>query len=247
MKLQFGICDDDISYHEKIETLCRSYINDKNIEAAFFYFTNAEELLDFKDSIDILFLDIKMEGKSGVDILPVLRHKYNISHIIFITSYEEYVQDTFGVKTDGFLSKPVSSKRLYSFLDMIIETYKSNPIIEFQVGYDNSNKYIPANNILYLQGENNFTKVYTNGEYSDFLTYQTISYWENRLSEYGFIRVHKSYIVNLEYLVSVKDISTCEIQGNNILPIGRKYASAVKKSYDNYYLYKLRRLHNANR
>lgn len=215
--VRIGICDDEKEVQKEIERLC------KNRQGITVYcFDNAQAVLEIKEKLDILFLDIELGGMDGILLKDILEEKEIVTMIVFVTSHKEVMEQAFGKKTRGFLVKPIVEKRFYTILDKCMKEVEYVYPIMFSDG-----SKITSNDIFYIQSVQNYTKLYIENE--EQLLRKTLQEWENVLIEYGFVRIHKSYLVNMG------KIECCEhniILENGVqLPIGRAYKKKVMASY----------------
>lgn len=163
---------------------------------------------------DLIFLDIKLKKATGFDLLtqfPNLK-----AEVIFVTAYDNYAIKAFEMAAFGYLLKPVQYSELAKIIDryesrkrkdfinnhtqVLIENFDENRIKKLVVQNVNGFKVLPLENILYLQGEINYTRIFlANGE--KILTTKTLKEYDRLLSEFGFFRIHQSHLINLSFIV----------------------------------------------
>ena len=160
-----------------------------------------------KDAIEklnpnLIFLDIKMPGESGFDLLEFVSD--NI-YIVFVTAFDEYAIRAFEVNALDYLLKPVTKERLELTLDKLEESEEKkqeelkNLNFDDQIFLKLNNKYhfLKINTIIQITSEGDYSKVQTkNGDTS--LTIKSMKEWENRLPVSHFIRIHRSTIINTD-------------------------------------------------
>ena len=160
--MNIGICDDEkICLDRMIECLDKA---SKALETEFQYksFLSGEELLKSNENIDILFLDVEMDGISGIETMRLLESKENVKFIIFASSHSEYVFESFGTKTMGFLCKPVEYEKVLKEIKKVIEKINAKKQIEpVEINVDGRNVFISPEDIVYISGEKNYVKVST--------------------------------------------------------------------------------------
>ena len=163
--------------------------------------TTAKELLK-KFNPNLLFLDIKMPGESGFDMLEHLEE--NI-HIVFVTAFDEYAIRAFEVNALDYLLKPVTKERLYLTIEKLEETKKVAPENLKKLEYDDqiflklNNKYhfLKLNSILQITAEGDYSKIQCkDGKKS--LVLKPMKEWEDRLPENHFVRIHRATIINTD-------------------------------------------------
>ena len=153
--------------------------------------------------VDLIFLDIEMPVISGFDFLDGLKNK---PQIIFITSKAEYAVKAFDYDVTDYLQKPVTSARFNTAVKRALELHllKSEPIEE-----DGDHIFIKSNlkklkiftsKIKWIEAYGDYVKVVTDDDNN--LVLSTMKAFENELSNDKFMRVHKSYIINLDRVKS---------------------------------------------
>jgi DNA-binding LytR/AlgR family response regulator len=182
--------------------------------------------------VDLLFLDIRMPQLSGLDLLKSLKAK---PQVILTTAYREYASDAFDLDVLDYLVKPIHFDR---FLQALGKVYRLRAL-----SLESGNKPAPEEAYIYLKEERDMVKIYLKDilyieSLRDYVrvktatrqvvTYQKISYLEQRLPEHKFIRVHRSFMVSLDKIVSFTPISVKV--GNMAIPIGRNYKLQVMKT-----------------
>jgi DNA-binding LytR/AlgR family response regulator len=201
-------------------------------------FGNAIEATVFlqEQSVDMIFLDIKMPQLSGTEFVRSLR---TIPKIIFTTAHKEYAFEGFELDVVDYLLKPIRFDRFLRAVNKAfpqktqeIETHglivneEVRPATSFiYLRVDRKMIKVLLDDILYIESDKDYVKVFT--EKGFIITRQTIASVEAMLSESQFIRIHRSYIVSLNKLKSFT-AETVEI-GNKELPIGKLYRNNFLK------------------
>ena len=119
---EIAICDDEPIWQKQILNYCKIFENDENIEFTYHMFSSGEDLLKYDKNIDILLLDEEMTGISGLDIKEKFENSNRNTIIIFITSHNEMVYDSFGRNVYGFIKKPINASNLYKLLTQTSHT-----------------------------------------------------------------------------------------------------------------------------
>ncbi|HLP73113.1 MAG TPA: LytTR family DNA-binding domain-containing protein [Bacteroidales bacterium] len=188
---------------------------------------NALKAIEFllKDKIDLMFLDINMPEISGLDFLTSLP---NPPFVIITTAFCEYAIEGYDLDVVDFLIKPISFERFlkainkYSIRAHSSNTKKSTESQEKKYIHIHDGKDIfklQYEDIIYFEGYGEYVKVITTNK--TYLVRDSMSAFENRFSPNNFIRIHKSYIINIQ---KVTRFNTIHVLVNNIeLPVGRIY------------------------
>ena len=186
---------------------------------------------------DIIFLDIQMPGESGFDLLDKMEIT---AKIIFVTAFDEYAIRAFEVNAVDYLLKPVNPERLAQALNKLDED-ESEPggpprPLEYEdrlfLMVGNHFKFLKIESILSIHAAGDYTEILTKDGKKG-LTLKSMKEWESRLSEQYFIRIHRSTIVNMEYIDRVEEWFNYSfrvyLKGvEEPLMMSRRYASKLK-------------------
>lgn len=196
---------------------------------------NAMEAFEVSNSqnIDLFFLDINMPDISGLSLAKTINKK---SKIIFTTAYREYAVDGFDLQAVDYLLKPIAFDRFLQAVNKFFETQsvisKQVEIKETSVKNDyifvrSERKMVKINfdEILYVESLSDYIKIHTKNKV--LVTRETISNLEMKLPSQQFLRIHRSYIVNLNKTDSYTN-EFVEIE-KNAIPISRTYKENVLK------------------
>ena len=183
-----------------------------------------------KMPVDLIFLDVQMPEVSGLDFLRSLK---NPPAIILITAYKQYALEAFDLDVVDYLLKPVSGERLMKALNkyhqMSTVTALNNDQEKEHAGdfitvkSDRKNLRIALKDILWVMSVKDYVQLVMPDR--KILTQLSISELEGILPGGGFLRIHRSYIVNLSKITAYtsQDVEV----GRMELPIGRSYRNAV--------------------
>lgn len=151
-----------------------------------------------KGDIDLLFLDINMPSISGIEFLKAIP---NQPYVIFTTAYREFAVDAFDLNALDYLVKPISTGRFLKAINKFLsmeqkQLTKRKDIIHIKA--DKKNYNIPADSILYIEGVDNYIKIKTTT--NCLICYESLSRMEKELPAEIFIRIHRSFIVNVDQI-----------------------------------------------
>ncbi len=227
--MRIAICDDESFFRKEIKEMLLTYKNEKKIRIDIYEFDTGDELLKSEKIFDIILMDYIMPGSNGLDTARKLRLKNNICSIIFVTANPDFIFDSFEVQPFRFLIKPVSEDKLFHAIDDYLHQQKIlNPIV---ISEDGEQKVIRSEDILYLEGDGKYCRIIT--EKNTYKSCKTLSRIHALLPEFCFIRIHKSFVVNMYNIASVGTMETV-LQNGTKLPVSRKYASTFKKTFLNF-------------
>ena len=193
-------------------------------------FASGEEALQYQgEKILLLFLDIEMGDLSGLDVLDQLRDSELVWRIAFASSHEEQRLDTIDVKTLAFLEKPIQYPGVEKCLNIAIREQAKNVTATFTLL--EGKRSIELSDVVYIQAERHYVNVYVKRQ--DFVGYDSIKQCEEQLQGTTMVRIHKSYLVNMQH---VKKLGAGEVvmADGSRLPVGRKYSTVVKEQYMNF-------------
>lgn len=198
------------------------------------------DTLEHLDEItpDIVFSDISMPELNGLEFAERVWKRDSDIKIVFITAYNDYAIDAYRVNTIDYITKPVTTQKIKRTLEKINKLgisgvkQEAEKSLECIIGRKDEKYYIIK------PQEGCFIKVVAR----DVLlvtskdTYQlshTIGYWENRLKQYGWLRCHKSYVINIYQIKEIYPMfnSTFNVRtkgSDEEIPISRTYVKTVK-------------------
>lgn len=195
------ICDDEKSTCSELEEIILKYAKEKSVSLVTEVFYSGDTLLDYlkREKINILFLDIELPGKDGVMVGKYIREVLEEENIflIYISSKENYALQLFQNRPFDFLVKPIEPAKIYHVLDNIYRISEKNSVgFEFQT--QNSTYRISYKDILYFQSTGRKINIVMKKEIRTF--YGKLNEIEKRIPENVFLRIHKSYLVNKNYV-----------------------------------------------
>lgn len=194
---------------------------------------DAMEVLRKKD-VDVLFVDIELPKLSGIDFVKTILNRY---HIIFTTAYHQYAIEGFNVNAVDYLLKPIEFSRFMTAIQKVFERLAlpltdTNSEIESVIDSYPKNMFfnvdkkqikVSQSEILYIESVRDF--IFIHLENQKILVRYKISALEEILPEKHFVRVHKSFIINLN---NIRAFSAGNIEvGNKKIPIGRTFKNKV--------------------
>lgn len=222
-----GICDDEPIFREQLVKICKQYFEGKEISYGLVEFESAEEVLAYQgETLILLFLDVELGGRTGIELKDELEKSDRVWRIVFVTSHEEAVWDSFGLKTLGFVTKPVSFKTVEKWISLAVRENKENRVFEFTI--EKRSAFFRQDEISYFESNGNYAYLYREDE--KIFVDEGLKKCEQIVEGSSFVRIHKSYLVNMQ---AIKDVSFFHVilKSGRELPIGRSYREEVKKRY----------------
>lgn len=198
------------------------------LQLAASYSNGVEALMHLKkEKIDLVFLDIQMPQLTGLQFMNLLQSR---SQVIIVSAYNEFAIHGYEHDVTDYLLKPVSFERFYKGAEKALrlaelsfkESRQFNSDFIF-VRADNKMIKVNFSDILYIEGLKNYISIYTSGN-KRIITLQNMKTLEDLLPSCRFIRVQKSYIVNLEKIEAVERQRI--LISDKFIPIGEAYTAA---------------------
>jgi DNA-binding LytR/AlgR family response regulator len=189
-------------------------------------FENAEDALTYisQNPVPLVFLDIKMPEISGLELAPMLPKS---TEIIFTTAYSQHAVDGFNLEALDYLMKPIPYPRFLQAIRRFLDKMKPTDLKggdDWISIKDGSHVHkIMLNDILYFEGMKDYVKIFTPGK--SYIQHQTLKNLEAILPKDYFIRVHRSYIVNLHKIKSY--YASDLVLGEAKIPVGPGYKDQV--------------------
>jgi two-component system, LytTR family, response regulator len=190
-----------------------------------------------RESVDVLFLDVQMPDLTGVDFVRTLRPN---AAVVFTTAYKQYAVEGFDLDAVDYLIKPIPFDRFLKAATKVQERLQpaappaagAAPAApapaaaeEFIfVKADYHTQRVTLRDIRYLEGLKDYVKIHT-GAGKPLLTLNSLRAFEERLPATEFVRVHRSYIVALNWIDSIRK-NRIYLAGDVVIPVGDAYAEA---------------------
>ncbi|QNI34094.1 response regulator transcription factor [Alloacidobacterium dinghuense] len=243
MTIQAIIADDEVLARQKLRHLLE---DEKDVEIVGEGATAQEtiELAQLTEP-DVILLDIQMPGMDGFDVVSALSAgKPSTSpRIIFTTAFDQYALRAFEINAVDYLLKPFTRERLQQAMQRVREQIalqnegtkvpkRADEPYTTRIVFKSRGRilFLPISDIRWIGAEENYVRICTDRE--NHLLRETMANFEGRLDPRSFIRVHRSAIVNLQY---VKEIRTDSLEGESFVlmqdgqkvPVSRGYKAKI--------------------
>lgn len=226
-----GICDDDIAFGCQMEEYLKEYARKENMEINIEVFLSGEDYLKYlkeESALDVLFLDIELgRNTNGVMVGNLIRSDLanEVTQIVYVSASESYAMQLFRNRPMDFLVKPVKREDI----ERVMAEYKriffdKKRFFEFRIG--KITYRISDDEILYIQCSGKKIEIVTNKENKEY--YGTMTEVEKQVDADKFWVIHKSYIVNINYISEFRVNEIVMITGD-VLPISRSYQKKVQE------------------
>ncbi len=199
-------------------------------------FADALQAMDFlkTEPIDLIFLDIHLPKISGIDFLKAVHHKPNV---ILTTAFSDYALESYNYDVVDYLLKPFSFERFVKAVSKVpaprsapenqkspVDPTSSPEVLFIKSGYEHIK--IDVADIRFIQSDSDYTEIFTAEK--KYLSQEPLRYWEDFLDSKRFIRIHKSFILNITKIKKILG-NQVRLDENTNLPIGRAYKEDFMK------------------
>lgn len=231
--LNIAICDDENCITSKLEDLLEEIAEANNIDIDIEVFSDGEELLkhlDLSNNYDITFLDIEMKNLDGISTAKRIRTFDKNMIIIYVTSHESYMKESFSVRAFRFLTKPIIKEELEMYFK---EAYEEISSQDFYFRFKNNREEhkVLVRDILYFKSH--LRTVYIITEEKNYKFGKTLNAVENVIQKnfkIPFFRIHQSYLVNYKHIEKISyDFVT--LDNGTKLPISENRRKSIGKEY----------------
>ncbi len=196
--LWIAVCDDEVMECSRMATKIRGILDEMEVPCTIRQFYSGRELLQSSETFDIIFLDIIMDGLDGMKTARLVREKAFDKLLVFISASRDYVFDAYDVEAFQYLLKPVEDKKLKSVLRKAVRKTEERSQAFIIVSRERQKKKLFLDDIYYFEIRGRMIDAHGRG--GIFSYYEQIGLLERELQGKGFVRCHKSYLVNLKYV-----------------------------------------------
>lgn len=232
--MRIAICDDNSQDLRQIAKVVEAYRNSRKADLVYVNFHSAAELLDAlsKAVYDLVLLDVLMPGITGMQVAREIRNRNLDVEIVFLTSTPEYAVESYSVRAHYYLLKPVSAEKLYPVLDRLMDRFRK-PEDALRIRTQSSVFCLPYGKIEYM--EVMAKKLYfhmTDGSVRE-VPGSLAEYEKALLKRPGFIKVHRSYLVNLQWVQELRKSVLVTVSGQQV-PVSRTEYPNVRTAYTHF-------------
>lgn len=236
--MKIAVCDDEAAVLKLVSSLVHSEFEKHGEKVSVSSYLRAPQLLRdiYEKKYDVVFLDIRMPEISGFDAAKEIRQASNETKIVFITTEEDLVFDSFDFQPFAFIPKhppDIMKARLSRTTENLLSALKSSRKICIELPY-NDKIYIKPDDLIYVNSDKN-NLIYHLADGDEIVTRSKIPEAEELLPSDLFVRIHNRIIVNMRHVIYLEYNHTAlTVTGGVELGISRTYKSAFDEAYDNF-------------
>lgn len=232
--LKVGIIDDDYSALSIIQGSIKSLLESHKVDFIIETFTDSNKLLKDKESIifDLLFCDIEMPNKDGIQVSFEYKEKHPDCEIIFISNREDKVFDSLKVHPFGFIRK----KNFMEDIKFLLNSYfnskqkeTNKPTIVVSFGTTFYKLYL--NDIIFIESKKKKQLVHVTNKDKPIEITSTLHTLQEQLEPYGFLLTHKAFLVNYKYIQDIDASYNIHLTDGSIVYLAKRKASEIKSKY----------------
>lgn len=231
MNIEFtiAICDDEEYYREHIKELIEKYFSNMKVSVNVDLFKNGKEFCENVinyHKYDVIFLDIDMEGKNGMEIAHDIRNRNRFVEIVFITIMWEYVFEGYDIKAFRYIMKKDMECVLPDCLDALLKEKRcKNQQMKFK--FTDGMHKINLSEVLYI--ESKLHKLSFQMENGELWLYDKLDSIEKMLSDYAFVRTHQSFLVNMQHIEKISSYKLFLSNGEEMSVTKPRYKGVMEK------------------
>jgi DNA-binding LytR/AlgR family response regulator len=221
MILSCIVVDDDPIALNLLQKLCEQHESLELLAV----FLHAQEAIEFlqKEVVDLIWLDVEMPHISGFDLL---KNIVSEPQVIMTTSSVEYAYEAYQQKVSDYIQKPISISRFKAAVEKVLKIkpteLDSNKRKDIFVKVDGKYLKLVFSEILYIENLGDYVKIITLKNI--YTVHSTMKYLEEKLG-YPFIRVHRSFIVNIDKIIDIEENNL--VIGSKVIPVSRANKSEL--------------------
>lgn len=234
--MHIAVCDDNQVEMRRICTLLDDFSKVWNCSITYEAFYNGTELIESlkMKQFDLLLLDIMMPGITGIETAKEIRFSDQDIPIVFLTSSREFAVESYRVGATDYIMKPIQKEELWPTIHKLLSTLTHKDTY-LTVKSGRSIIKLPYSHIVCIEVINRTIQfLLSNGEVKEVYGYLT-DYEEDLLSDINFFKPHRSYLVNLRYVISLDKNGFITTMGK-MVPVARDSYSRAKSVYMKYLL-----------
>ncbi|BCN32780.1 LytR/AlgR family response regulator transcription factor [Anaeromicropila herbilytica] len=230
--IHIAVCDDDSIFKDYLLELIKRWSKSTDNKVSIQQFDDGAKFVDYlcisQTEFDIILLDMQMKELGGIDTAQVIRKRNNKVIIIFITSHIDMVLHAFEVKAYRYLMKDTIEKELPMVLTKAIEEIQYERKNMFSFSFQGKERLISLQDIVYFESNKRTILVHLKDKVLSY--YGKLNEVELEVSDYEFIRIHQSYIINLKYVEEIRGYDLMLEQGIR-LPISKSKIKEVNRAF----------------
>ena len=226
--IRIAIVDDDITTCQAIEQQLHQVSQELMCRVSIDVFQSGESFIETTERYeryDLVFLDIELIEMNGIDVGDYIRSTQHdqYAQIIFISAKQGYLKRLFEIRPMNFLEKPISVDQIKKCLRTYMDLFPEDEVFRCRVG--KAIRQLSYRHVLYFKSDNKEVVVYTSDE--EFRFFGKLSDVAMLTPDF-FLRIHKSYLINQNY-ISLYCMDSIQMSNGDYVPVSRHYQTEIRR------------------
>lgn len=230
--LRILLADDEKTFLSKLERLIMQYAAQQQLKIQIGTYTRDNLSSFLLQPYDIAFLDIDFGNRrgAGIDLARRLRRERNDAIIIFVTNFVEYAPEGYELRAFRYLLKADVDAKLECYFSQAVTQFSTRrEMISIQCNGELIN--LSVDDIIYLESDKHTVHIYLlGGKFDRYSCYSSLQSFEQKLEQLGFLRIHKSYLVNMRHIKKLQ-CGKVALESGVPLPVSEKNYAEIKRTY----------------
>lgn len=231
-RLRIAVCDDDQFASEIVEDAIRRVLSNKRIQGEVYAFNSAKQLEQQmqRTAFDLLLLDIEMPGIDGISFGRKLREQGSKVDIVYVSNREDKVFESLRVNPWGFIRKKHFLEDVQGTIEAYLKHIREEDSKKLVLRSGEDTVVIAVDEICYIEGSRKEQEIWLAGQKDPVAAKSSMQDLESELKPWGFLRVHKGYLVNYRYIHMFKG-NDIILEDGTAVPVSRRKMTEVKEQY----------------
>lgn len=219
--LNIAVCDDERLYIDNLGEIILSFTQQNSMLVNIEKFDDGIELISSGIKFDLIFLDIEMKKSNGIEIAERIREVDSNVPIVYVTSYSDYWRRAYKVHAFDFILKPFNSEEIFKVLSDFIALKKTSNVKTVELTTEYGTEIQPINEIYYfiLLAKRKIQIVTIS---KDYIVRENLTDIFNKLDDDCFYMTHRSCIVNMNYVQTIKKNDGILMTNGDWVPLSQK-------------------------
>ncbi len=230
--LEIFVCDDDVNITEYLKFFVMKYFGDEYRVITINKCQDLLNMIQFKDRVpDILIMDINLKDGNGIETVKIIQNTYPDLRVIYLTGIINYATNIFETNPAYFLLKPINEDKLKEAIIKVSGDVKAEKYDTIVIKSNGSEIIINRKQIIYVESQGRKLTLYMSGG-TEYEIYEKMDVLQDALGD-TFVRSHKSFLVNMKYIVERNNYFFCLSTGQK-LPISKSNLKYAKLKFISY-------------
>lgn len=228
-----AICDDEKSALDIVESVAKTIFAEKDLTTRIYKYLEPRGLIEAlkKERMSLVFLDIELKNEDGVKVAREICDLGIDAKIVFISSHEERVFDSLKAHPYGFVRKG----NFVNDFTFVINSFLNGDSLSNEIDYrlileGKNTQSVRIKNISYIESEGKNQVIHLVNPSCEISTHKSMTEFSDELSEHGFIRIHKSFLVNSDFIKVINSDSVSLNEGT-VLYVSKRKIQSIKNAY----------------